>query len=84
MKVKSLYEEFRKEYLDSDTLYCCYCTEIQTGYSCCQENHFVRFVDLYPEDQQAIIDNEYDNAFNQPNFKMVLDLKTNCYVKEML
>jgi hypothetical protein len=63
MKTKSLYETIRAEFLASDHKYCCYCCQPQTSFHCCQENHFVSFGDLYPEDQQAIIDEEFDNAY---------------------
>jgi hypothetical protein len=36
-------------------LYCCYCTEPKTYGSCCGENHFVEFGDLYEEDKEAMI-----------------------------
>jgi hypothetical protein len=36
--------------------YCCYCTEQKTYGSCCGENHFVPFGDLYEEDQEAMIE----------------------------
>jgi len=37
-------------------LYCCYCTEPKTYGSCCGENHFVEFGDLYEEDKEAMIE----------------------------
>jgi hypothetical protein len=40
--------------------YCCYCTEPKTSYSCCHENHFVPFEDLYEDDKEAMIE-EYLN-----------------------
>jgi len=41
--------------------YCCYCFEPKgCKYHCCQENHFVPFGDLYPEDQEDILNNEMD------------------------
>ena len=37
------------------TEYCCYClTPRGERFSCCQENHFVEFKDLPPEDQAAL------------------------------
>ena len=34
--------------------YCCYCCEPQgSRFSCCSENHFVEFADLYEEDKEA-------------------------------
>lgn len=61
MQVKSLYEEYKKEFIASDRLYCCYCLEPKNDkFVCCHENHFVEFSDLYPEDQQEIINQEID------------------------
>ena len=40
--------------------YCCYCTNPKTYGSCCGENHFVPFEDLYEEDKEAMIE-EYLN-----------------------
>jgi hypothetical protein len=39
----------------SHTTYCCYCTEPKTSYTCCGENHFVPFGDLYDDDQEEMI-----------------------------
>jgi len=39
-----------------DCQYCCYCTEPKTYGSCCGENHFVPFEDLYEEDKEAMIE----------------------------
>ena len=36
--------------------YCCYCAEQKTYGSCCGENHFVEFADLYEEDKEAMIE----------------------------
>jgi hypothetical protein len=36
--------------------YCCYCTEPKTSGSCCGENHFVPFEDLYDDDKEAMIE----------------------------
>jgi DNA polymerase III delta prime subunit len=36
--------------------YCCYCTEPKTTGSCCGENHFVPFEDLYDDDKEAMIE----------------------------
>jgi len=36
--------------------YCCYCAEQKTYGSCCGENHFVEFEDLYEEDKEAMIE----------------------------
>jgi hypothetical protein len=40
----------------SHSEYCCYCAEHKTSGSCCYENHFVPFSDLYKEDQEALIE----------------------------
>lgn len=64
MKVKSLFQEYKEEFMASSQEYCCYCCEPRTGNSCCQENHFVEFKDLYEEDQIAIIENELQMAFD--------------------
>ena len=65
MKSKSLYEEYKKEFMASGTEYCCYCLEPKDDkYSCCQENHFVEFKDLYEEDQQYIINSEIELSFD--------------------
>ena len=64
MKSKSLYEVIRAEFMNSSQEYCCYCLEPKEDkYGCCQENHFVEFKDLYPEDQQHIINEEFDKAY---------------------
>lgn len=61
MKVKNFQQEIRDELMRSSTEYCCYClTPKGCKWSCCQENHFVRFSDLYEEDQEALIQNELD------------------------
>ncbi len=39
----------------SHGLYCVYCTEPKTYGSCCAENHFVEFSDLYEEDKEEMI-----------------------------
>jgi hypothetical protein len=41
---------------DLQGTYCCYCTELKTSGSCCGENHFVPFGDLYEEDKEAMIE----------------------------
>ena len=42
-----------------EELYCVYClTPKGDSFSCCQENHFVPFDDLYPEDQAALLEDE--------------------------
>ena len=41
---------------DLQGTYCCYCAELKTSGSCCHENHFVPFEDLYEEDKEAMIE----------------------------
>ena len=41
---------------DLQGTYCCYCTEPKNYGSCCGENHFVPFEDLYEEDKEAMIE----------------------------
>jgi len=41
---------------DLSGTYCCYCCEPKNYGSCCGENHFVPFEDLYEEDQEAMIE----------------------------
>ena len=41
---------------DLSGTYCCYCTNPKTYGSCCGENHFVPFEDLYEEDKEAMIE----------------------------
>lgn len=44
-----------------DELYCVYClTPKGDRFSCCQENHFVPFDDLYPEDQAVLLEEMKD------------------------
>lgn len=43
-----------KELKDSGP-YCCYCCQPKGGVGCCGENHFVSFGDLYPEDREAMV-----------------------------
>ena len=64
MKVKSLFEQYKQEFMSSSVTYCCYCCQPQEEkIGCCHENHFVEFKDLYPEDQQAIINEELELVF---------------------
>jgi hypothetical protein len=45
----------------ASTTFCCYCLEPQgSKWRCCQENHFVPFGDLYPDDQEGILDYEVE------------------------
>jgi hypothetical protein len=45
-----------KDLSHGDCQYCCYCTEPKTYGSCCGENHFVPFEDLYEDDKEAMIE----------------------------
>jgi len=66
MKMKSLYEEYKNQFMASDTLYCCYCCEPKgSKVGCCHENHFVNFSDFSTEDQQHIIESEIGEAFGE-------------------
>jgi hypothetical protein len=67
MKSKSLFTQYMEEFSASSQEYCCYCCEPRSGNSCCQENHFVEFKDLYEEDQIAIIEHELQMAFELEN-----------------
>jgi hypothetical protein len=61
MKVKNFREEIRDELMGSSTEYCCYCLDPKgSKYSCCKENHFVPFSDLYEDDQNYLIDEQVD------------------------
>jgi hypothetical protein len=66
MKVKSAFELFQKEFLLSDTLYCCYCLEPkEEKFGCCQENHFIEFKYLNYIEQKHIINEELELAFGE-------------------
>ena len=66
MRMNEYKQELIKQHMQSDQEYCYYCLEPNYGQiSCCQENHFVTFGDLYPEDQQEIINAEFDNAYKE-------------------
>ena len=39
---------------EAQRLYCAYCAQPKTSYSCCQENHFIEFKDLDDETQLEI------------------------------
>ena len=42
--------------------YCCYCCQPKGGaISCCQENHFVPFGDLYADDKKAMIEEQLED-----------------------
>jgi hypothetical protein len=40
---------------DLQGTYCVYCAELKTYGSCCGENHFVEFGELYEDDQEELI-----------------------------
>ena len=64
--MKEFYQQMKEEFLRSDTEYCYYCLEPKYDkWSCCQENHFGCFKDLYEEDQHHIITAEYELAFGE-------------------
>ena len=64
MKMKSLYQQYKEEFMASSQEYCCYCLEPKTDYKCCGENHFVEFKYLDPEEQSSIIEAELQMAFD--------------------
>lgn len=39
---------------EAQRLYCCYCGQPKSGYSCCQENHFIEFQYFDSETQLEI------------------------------
>ena len=39
---------------EAQRLYCCYCGQPKSGYSCCQENHFIEFQYFDTETQLEI------------------------------
>ena len=50
--MSELLQEIMEE--EAQRLYCCYCGEPKSGYSCCQENHFIEFKYLDDETQLEI------------------------------
>jgi len=55
-------DDIKRDMMGSDTQYCYYClTPKGDSFSCCRENHFGTFANLYPEDQQALLDEECAN-----------------------
>jgi hypothetical protein len=57
-KMKTFKMEIEDD-LRSKGNYCCYCVQPQDGkISCCQENHFIPFDDLYEEDKESLIQGE--------------------------
>ena len=60
--MKTFREEVREELMQSSTLYCCYCTtEKGDKTHCCSEYHFVAFKDLYPSDQDMLIQDQVED-----------------------
>jgi len=60
--MKTFREEVREELMQSSTLYCCYCTtEKGDKTHCCSEYHFVTFKDLYPSDQDMLIQDQVED-----------------------
>lgn len=56
MNIKTFREQAREELMQSQTLYCCYCTtEKDEKTHCCSEYHFVTFRDMYKSDQEEMI-----------------------------
>ena len=51
-----LRQQIYEELMDDSTLYCVYCGQSKYRISCCGENHYVPYADMYPEDQMAILD----------------------------
>jgi len=59
-------EERIKELLEDSTEYCCYCyQEKRDKFQCCGEVHFVKFSDMYEEEQTDFIAHEeFDDEAN--------------------
>jgi hypothetical protein len=53
-KTKTYKELLDSELRNSDQLYCCYCLARKHSYSCCGENHFVTYSELYDEDKDVL------------------------------
>ena len=61
MKMKDFKSEIHKELMHSDTLYCVYCIEPKGDkIVCCEEYHFVNFSNLYPQDQDILIQEQLE------------------------
>jgi hypothetical protein len=59
MKMKTYKQELIDYHKRSEQLYCCYCLEPKyENVGCCQENHFLTFVDLDDDAKEAIIEVE--------------------------
>ena len=64
MNYQSFAEQFKEA--TKDVEYCVYCWEPRNGkMGCCQENHFVPFSDLYEDQQNYVIESEWDWANSQ-------------------
>lgn len=64
MQIKSLYEQYKQEFMSSSVEYCCYCCEPkEEKIGCCSENHFVEFKYLPDDEQKHIINSEIEQAF---------------------
>lgn len=51
-----LRQKIFEDLMSSSTEYCCYCGQEKHRFSCCGENHFETYADMYPDDQQYILD----------------------------
>lgn len=62
--MKSLFDQFKQEFMSSSVQYCCYCMEPQEEkIGCCGENHFIEFKYFDENDQRDIINAEIELAF---------------------
>ena len=69
MKMQSLYEEYKQEFMQSSQEYCCYCGDVRSGVGCCGENHFVTFADMDEDTQRDSINFEIESAFREDGLK---------------
>lgn len=69
MKMQSLYEEYKQEFMKSSQEYCCYCGDVRTRVGCCGENHFETFADMDDDVQHDIINWEIESSFRQEGVK---------------
>jgi hypothetical protein len=51
-----LRQEIHKELMESSTQYCYYCGQVKHRHSCCGENHFGTYAEMYDDDQKYILD----------------------------
>lgn len=65
MKFKNFYEEIRSEFMASEQEYCAYCCSVREGTGCCGENHWIEFKDLENDEQDAIINEEFNKAYGE-------------------